>query len=465
MKITIDNISGLIDSNNLLRAFWAELRNQFGKCAWSYQPYKDENSHTIFLGWVDINQGQEISISLTYSQKTIVNGICFGEKFGQPIDEASELGQQLKDAFVKAYQRRNSPNTIILKAPVSSLYRSLAPYSGQWFEISPDQHPISLLSIKIRSFDNIDAETEFRRISSYILDILSVETNSLFWLLGKEDKQSRTSDIGHWRVKIERFLKGLLHRVYGQRKSKNHTLSDQLPDIESDKLVCPEVNTFVSDEAWMDDIPVVNGYLLISTQAVQFLDRILSKDELSDDEEAFIRSCHHFHVARERDALIYDQLVFSRRSQDEDGVTTLFLQRHPRLKSASMFSRRAEEIATVLYMSAIEVASTIGSTPSERCSTCGQEQYKISARVVDYVNKYLALEEGHYLSKVFKSHYSKRSKYLHAGVVLSDHSYAGTTIPRLDPSSDSGVSQRTSVLVINLREWIGHMLRQQLKSI
>jgi hypothetical protein len=78
----------------------------------------------------DINQEQGIRISLTYSQKTIVSGIYFGEQFGKPIDEASELGQQLKDAADKAYQRRNSPDTQILHVPVSSLYRSLAPYSG-----------------------------------------------------------------------------------------------------------------------------------------------------------------------------------------------------------------------------------------------------------------------------------------------------------------------------------------------
>jgi len=428
MKIKIDNISDLLESNNFLRAFWAELRNRFGKCAWNYQPSKDGNSQSIFLGWVDINQEQAIPISLTYSQRAIVNGIYFGEQFGESIDEASELGQQLKDAVDKAYQRFNSPGTKILQVPISSLYRSLAPYSGQWFEILPDQHPISSIRIKIRAFDDIDAEAEFLRVSSYILDVLSVETNSLFWLLGQEDRQDTTFN------------------------------------TDSEKPVCPEVNTFVSNEEWMDDIPHCGGYLLISSQAVQFLDRILSKNELSAEEETFIRSCHHFHVAREQDALIYDQLVSSGEQKDEDGATTLFLQEHPRLKSTSTISRRAEEIATVLYMSAIEVASTIDSNPSERCITCGQEQYKISARVIDYVKKYLVLEEGHHLSKVFKSHYVKRSKYLHAGIVLRDHAYTGTTIPRLDPSSDSGVSQRTSVLVINLREWIGYMLRKQLKS-
>ena len=286
-----------------------------------------------------------------------------------------------------------------------------------------------MVSIKIRAFDKIDAEAEFLRISSYFLDVLSVETNSLFWLLGQEDRQDITAN------------------------------------MESGKSAYPEVNTFVSDEEWMDDIPHCNGYLLISSQVIQFFDRILSKNKLSVEEEAFIRSCHHFHVAREQDALIHDRLTFSGEQKKEDGSTTLFLQEHPQFKFTPMFSRRAEEIAIVLYLSTIEVASTIDSNPPEKCINCGQETYKISARVIDYVKKYLALEEGHHLIKVFKSYYGKRSKYLHAGVVLNDHSYHGTTIPRLDPSSDVGVSQRTSVFLINLREWIGYMLRQQLKSL
>ena len=425
MNININHISGLLESNNFLRALWAELRDRFGKCAWNYQPFKYGDLQIIFLGLADINQKQVISISLTYSTKSIVSGIHFAEKDGEPIDEKSDLGQQLKNAVDKAYQRRNSPDEKILEVLVSSLYRSLAPYSGQWFEILPEQHPISLLRIKIRAFDNKDAEAEFLRISSYLLDILSVETNSLFWLLSQE-----------------------------------------IPfDMKSEELACPKVNTFVPDEKWMDGSPECNGYLLISSQAVKLMDRILSKNELSNEEESFVRSCHHFHVAREQDALVYNLLFSCGEQKNEDGTTRLSFQEDPRLKPASIFSKRAEEIAIVLYMSAIEVASTIDSNPPGKCATCGQEQYKISARVVDYVKKYLAFEEEHYLFKVFKSHYQKRSKYLHAGVVLRDYSYTGTTIPRLDPSSDSGVSQLISVSMINLREWISYMLRQQLKLI
>lgn len=427
MKIKLDKISSLLESNNFLRALWAELRDKFGKCAWLYQPYKVKNSRTIYLGLADINQGKGIPISITYTQKTIVSEICFGEDVLQYAEESSELGQQLKDAVKKAYHRHNNPDLKFLQVPISSIYRSLAPYFGQWFEIIPTQHPISLLSVKVKAFDEIDAKAEALRVTSYVLDILSVETNSLFWLLDTEESQDASS------IKVK-------------------------------KLTCPEANTFVFDEKWMDDEPYCNEYLLISSQAVQFLDRILSKEKLSKEEEAFIRSCHHFHVGREQDALNNNRLMHVEEQKNDEESATLVIREDPRFKVAPRFSRRAEELATVLYMSTIEVASTINSNPSERCTTCGQQQYKISARVIDYVKKYLELEKEHPILKDFKSYYAKRSKYLHEGIVLRDHSYTGTTIPQLDPSSDAGVSQTTSVPVINLREWIGYMLRQQLKS-
>jgi hypothetical protein len=68
------------------------------------------------------------------------------------------------------------------------------------------------------------------------------------------------------------------------------------------------------------------------------------------------------------------------------------------------------------------------------------------------------------MADVFKSHYNSRSKYLHTGAVLVDHTYTGTTIPLLEPSSESGVTQRTTVRLPNMREWIGYLLRQQLKE-
>ena len=429
MEITLKEISGLIESNNFLRALWAELRDKFGKCDWSYQPRRINNSQTISLGSVNINQKKRISISITYSQKTIVSKIHFGEQFDEPLKESSELGQQLRDAVNNAYHRRNNPDTITLHVPISSLYRSLAPYSGQWFQILPTQHPISLLSVTVKAFDQIDAEAEALCVSSYVLDILSVETNSLFWLLDKDEIQDITSE------------------------------------IESEELTYPEVNTFVPNEEWMmEDVPHYNEYLLISSQAVQFLDRILSQEELSDEEKFFMRACHHFHVAREQDVLRSNQLIPVGEQKNEDESITLLMREDSRFKSAVRFSRRAEEIATVLYMSTVEAATKVDFNSAEKCRECGQMRYESSARVIDYVKKYLISEEENPIFKIFTSYYTKRSEYLHKGIVLRDHSYTRTPIPQLDTSLNFVVSQRTSVDVSILRKWIGYMLRRQLKS-
>lgn len=431
MKIKVTEISSLIESNNFLRALWAELRNKFGKCIWSYQPRKiEEISQTIFLGWIDINQKKRISVSIRYTKTTIVSEIHFGEnKFDKPLKESSQLGQQLKDAINKAYHRRNNPDIITLQLPISSLYKSLAPYSAQWFKILPKQHPISLLSFNVKAFDPIDAEAKALFVSSYILDILSVETNSLFWLLDKDENQDITSK------------------------------------IESEELTYPKVNTFVPNEEWMEDVPDSNEYLVLSSQAVQFLDRILCKDELNDKEKIFMRACHHFHVAREQDMLRSNRLIPVGKQKNEDESITLLMGEDSRFKSAVKFSTGAEEIATVLYMSTIEVATKVDFDSSERCCKCGQMQYQSSARVINYVKKYLISKDEHPLVKIFNSYYTKRSEYLHAGIVLRDHSYTRTPIPQLDTSLNSAKSQNTSVDVSHLRKWIGYMLRQQLKSL
>jgi hypothetical protein len=428
MNIKLKKISGLVESNNFLRALWAELRDKFGKCDWSYQPRKKKGSKTISLGSVNINQKKRICISITYTQKTIVSHVHFLEQFDEPLKESSKLGQQLKDAVDKAYHRRNNPDTKILQVPIFSLYRSLAPYSAQWFHILPTQHPISLLSVKVKAFDQIDAEAEALRVSSYVLDILSVETNSLFWLLDKDESQDITSE------------------------------------IEIEELTYPEVNTFVSDEEWIEDVPPSNEYLLISSQAAQFLDRILSQGQLSDKEEFFMRACHHFHVAREQDMLRSNQLIPVGKQKNEDESITSLMGEDSRLKSAVRFSRRPEELATVLYMSTVEAAIKVDFNSSKKCCECGQMRYESSARVIDYVKKYLISEENNPLFTIFTSYYTKRSDYLHKGIVLRDHSYTRTPIPQLDSSLDSAMSQETSVNVSILRKWIGYMLRQQLKS-
>ena len=154
-----------------------------------------------------------------------------------------------------------------------------------------------------------------------------------------------------------------------------------------------------------------------------------------------LRAFHHFHVAREQDALVNDRVrTLPIRAEGQDGV--LFqLEDDPSLNAAAKFSRRAEELAAVLYLSAVEVASAIDAPPAQSCPQCGQQQYRISARVVDYIGSHTPEAGRESMRRVFKKRYASRSRYLHAGAVLVDHTYTGTTIPRLDPSTESGATE------------------------
>ncbi len=119
------------------------------------------------------------------------------------------------------------------------------------------------------------------------------------------------------------------------------------------------------------------------------------------------------------------------------------------------------EIASVLYISALEVASSIDIEEPKNCSQCGQKLYSIGRRVVDMLEKYLNV----HLGKEFKGYYGKRSKYLHSGELLFNYSYIGTTIPQLDPSDPTGCKVHSGIPLLNLREYTSFCLRKVLQSL
>jgi hypothetical protein len=439
MQIALADLRDLLDTNSFLRALWAQMRKEFGKCAWNYQPHKEGEQQLIFLGFVDVGLERTISVSLKYRTKTTLSAVRFAEEFDQPLDAKSELGRRLTAVVRTAMDSRTVPSEFGLQVAVEGLRTTVAPYRGDWFKLEPGPARQMALSLRVRAFDRSDAEAEVLRRLPLVLDVLAVETNHLYWTVG--EKRGATVDA----------LRAAL--VPPEREAD---------DREAE---WPEWNTFAEATDWIDEYPRVGRYALISEAACTLLDRLVSGDDLTEDERTFAKACHHFHVAREQDALVYDRVIHLPPEDLRDGRAELSLAEDSRLVSAAEFSRRAEEIAIVLYLSAVEVASTIAAPPTTTCSECGQERYRISARVVDFVITRTPEPGKALMASVFKKHYVARSKYLHAGSVVADQVYVGTTIPLLDPSSESGVTQRTSVLVTNMREWIGHLLRQQIKEL
>jgi hypothetical protein len=64
------------------------------------------------------------------------------------------------------------------------------------------------------------------------------------------------------------------------------------------------------------------------------------------------------------------------------------------------------------------------------------------------------------VAQVIKELYNARSKYLHAGRLLSSRSYTGDTIWQLDSSSKNGVRSPVPLApLLNLREYTSFCIR------
>ncbi len=177
---------------------------------------------------------------------------------------------------------------------------------------------------------------------------------------------------------------------------------------------------FKVDEDWIDGMPFYDGKIRLTSIQVQFIDNIAA----CVAPYTFLKACAHFYNG---------QKSWSLNSINEHTL----------------------EVATVLYVSALEVASELYESPKGTCSKCGQTKYAIRRRVLDLVEAHM----GKNSTGLIDDFYQIRSKYLHAGSALSRNNYAGSVIPQLSPESSSGCYPAVAPLPINLMEFVSYILR------
>ncbi len=209
----------------------------------------------------------------------------------------------------------------------------------------------------------------------------------------------------------------------------------QMNEAELSKLEKSKFQeVFIEDPNWVDSTPTRDGCMILSREGKQLLDLIAADEADPESQIIFLRACRHFHMALRLNALscgIHD------------------------------YNERQENI-TVLYVSSLEVASIIEGPKPSPCPECGQPVYKIRQRVSDLASAHLA----DHIVKFIKSYYDRRSKYLHAGILLSNQDYAGTILPQLDAASPTGcVDSLAPSSIMNLQEFTSYCLRQVLKSL
>ncbi len=126
-----------------------------------------------------------------------------------------------------------------------------------------------------------------------------------------------------------------------------------------------------------------------------------------------------------------------------DISTQLFAQAVRNEEMANIMAGLPEpfvEQAITNYMSTLEVI-TLNDKEPETCECCGQTKYSIARRVSDLMEQ--AVHNG---KDIAKKYYGNRSKFVHAGVLLSSNSYAKSSIPLMSKNTYTGLLDQLSLL-------------------
>lgn len=196
--------------------------------------------------------------------------------------------------------------------------------------------------------------------------------------------------------------------------------------IGRDLHVAVQNELYSGDEDWIDGHPMVNGSMALSEDQVSMVIDIIA----SNVRPEFLSACAHFNNA-------------------------VYL-----LKDHSLNQNFLVDAATVLYVSSLEVCSSLFNYDRTSCIKCGQVKHSIRKRVLDLVGKYHPEHHKKFIDK----YYQGRSKYLHAGSHSSSGNYSGVSIPQLDPNSDSGCHVQASSHPINLRDFTSYIFRKVSKE-
>lgn len=403
------------ESNSFLRALWSNFSEKYGKCAWQYMPNKNGKKKTIFLGFMDIGIQYTFLVYVCYERKSAIKKIGFVSEINDKKN-LMEITNQFKNIIEETKKLVNHPKTTNLRVAILS-YSPIASYHSNYFTINPCKNGLSEVSLRIDSYGDNDAKLVFQVKVERLLNILSALTNLPF------------------------------------------NISDMHKNVTTYKY---EEEFGESD--FIDGHSIKNEHIVIPEYGKKLIDNIIKLDIDIDDDltKKLLNAVMHFHAGRKFDAQINDVCFFNstKKTEVKNNYIMNFLCRDKRLLNAREVSTNILEIATVSYISALEVLSTIVcNSKAERCEKCGQLTYGISSRVKNMLYKYF--DEP--VAKQIHGYYNSRSKFLHEGKLLT-YPYIGVSIPQLDCNSISGCKVNSEIPLINLREFTSYCIRKVIKE-
>lgn len=381
-------------SNRFLRALWATLRLEFGKLAWQYSPRKDGSRRVIYFGYADLALSFTIHIGIMYKKKGIIESVIFEDIFDKTEFPVDRFQHCVKVA------ENASEYDLYVSAEI------IVPYSFQ-FHNCKSLDVFSLLThnsqkTNIFSFLSRDIHKTDLQIKVQAFD--DADANHQFMLYARPI------------LDVLSAFTNLFFDIGNPRKCVN------FPNY-------PQQIKSTLNYDWLDGYPIVENKLVLPDHCLKLIEDIVHGN-INKNKQLILDACHHFHSARSSQERYYF---------------------YPQTESIS-------EIAIVLYISSVEVLSSINAPTPSNCPTCSQPQRRISSRVVEFMERH----NGTNIASMIKGLYNDRSKYLHAGRLLSSRSYNGTVIPQLKFSSYNGVLSPMSLAPIhNLREFTSFCIRAE----
>lgn len=407
------------ESNEFLKCLWAEIAKEFGKCAWQYMPSKKLIKDRIFFGHMDIDNDPEnfpsklvFAVSISYKERGAIKDIFFDLLKENKLPNKKEVLQRIEKAVNSAKQNLGKYSYFQLDTGIKSMY-SLSNYEGERFNIKVDSKKCSKLSIIVESYDKNQVSGIATKKINQLMDFISVETNAPFW--------------------------------------KTDELDEEVSE-ESVKEIYQE------DAEFIDGLSYKDGHLVLSREGKDFVEKLVNlKNKDNQAMNLFLKACHHFHTARKYHAQLENIYLANPRADGD--IMTYEIKRHEDLELAANMGGSHTEIATTLYLSALEVL-TLYNFKQENCETCSQPKFKIKQRVKEFVTEHL----NEFVAKLLGDYYDKRSFYLHRGSMLTRDMPTESSIPLLDKDDKTGCVDPVKVSLNKLREYTSYCMRKFYKE-
>lgn len=152
-------------SNDFLRCLWANIRKEFGKAAWYLLPLKVEN--TIFVGYCDLGLDKELDITLKTKIKGCLSNIIFS--IPDEIHNKEQIESRLKGCVTKSRHGLGQYKMFSIPITLNKSF-NFGKVEGTSFSMLGNK-----LSIKVKAYDEIDAQTMFMSLIKTVCAYISLD--------------------------------------------------------------------------------------------------------------------------------------------------------------------------------------------------------------------------------------------------------------------------------------------------